>query len=131
MPVTTIIRPEFGEAVRAALGDLNTGQASYRTGISDTYIRSMKRGLVPSEAVLERFAKGIDADLKKLRIAAGYEQSVLSNDERRVIAAYRTGSPQKKEEMLELVSGIRSGGVNIWSRAMSRNASATTSRRVS
>lgn len=34
----------------------------------------MKMGAVPSEAVLERFAKGLNADLSALRRAAGYEQ---------------------------------------------------------
>ena len=74
MPIHTIIRPEFGEAVRAALRGLSPNQAAYKTSISDEYIRNMAGGKVPSEAIIARFAEGLGADLQTLRIAAGYAQ---------------------------------------------------------
>ncbi len=73
MPVSTTVREEFAGAVREALGDLTPNQASYKTGISDEYIRKMAHGRVPSEVIVERLAKGLDADLHTLRVAAGYE----------------------------------------------------------
>ena len=75
MPHTTIISEKFAEAVRTALGALSPGQASFKTGVSYEYLRRMVMGHVPSEVILERFAKGMDADLMKLRIAAGYEEA--------------------------------------------------------
>jgi len=75
MPVQTIIRPEFAEAVREALGNLSPNQAAYRTGISDEYIRKLAAGKVPSEAILARLATGLGADLAHLRQAAGYDPS--------------------------------------------------------
>lgn len=73
MPQQTVIRREFADAVREALGGLSPNQASYKTEISDEWIRKMSNGRVPSEAIVERFARGLDADLEKLRIAAGYQ----------------------------------------------------------
>ncbi|MCK9570392.1 helix-turn-helix domain-containing protein [Candidatus Pacearchaeota archaeon] len=75
MPHTTIIKKEFADAVREVLADITPNQASYKTGVSDEYIRKMASGRVPSEVIIERFANGMGADLTKLRIAAGYEQS--------------------------------------------------------
>jgi len=74
MPQRVIIRTEFAIEVRQAMGELSPNQASYKTAISDEWIRKMLHGRVPSEEVLDRLARGLDADLQKLRIAAGYDQ---------------------------------------------------------
>lgn len=66
----------FAEAVKEAMGGLSISQAAYKTGVSYEYVRTMVTyGRVPSEAILEKFAKGLDADVHKLRVAAGYEQT--------------------------------------------------------
>jgi hypothetical protein len=78
MPVTTIIRPEFAQTISGIIEGLTNEQVTVRTGISSEYIRKMRSGLVPSEAIIGRFYEGLKdrgADLTKLRIAAGYEQS--------------------------------------------------------
>jgi transcriptional regulator with XRE-family HTH domain len=74
VPVETRIREAFAAAVKAVLGEVTYNQAAYKTGLSDEYIRKMARGRVPSEAVLQRFAEGLGADLQALRVAAGYER---------------------------------------------------------
>lgn len=66
MPQHVVIREEFASAVRDALAGLSPNQASYKTAVSDEWIRKMAAGRVPSEAVLERFAKGLGADLRIL-----------------------------------------------------------------
>jgi len=108
MPNITIIRKEFADAVKAALGGLSANQASYKTGISDEYIRKMATGKVPSEAILERFAKGMNADLKQLRIAAGYEQP--SDPVQAVDIALRTTLPEisdfDRDRILEMVKEV-------------------------
>jgi transcriptional regulator with XRE-family HTH domain len=75
VPVHTVIRPEFGVAVKEALGGMKAGEASIKTGISDVYIYKMLQGRVPSEDIIRRFAKGLDVDEGKLLIAAGYRQT--------------------------------------------------------
>ncbi len=74
MPQQVVVRPEFARAVLEELGGLTPNQASYKTQVSDEWIRKMTNGRVPSEAILQRFADGLGADLTKLRIAAGYQQ---------------------------------------------------------
>jgi len=70
---TLILKPEFAEAVREALGGRSISQAAYKTGISYEWLRKMVQyGHVPSEAIVEKLAVGLSADLQKLRIAAGY-----------------------------------------------------------
>ena len=74
MPHRTIIKPEFGDAVKAALGALSISQASYKTQISYEYIRKMGYGHVPSPDIIRRFAEGLSIDPESLLVVAGYEQ---------------------------------------------------------
>lgn len=104
MPQQTIIREEFAKAVELALGGLTPNQASYKTQVSDEWIRKMTKGRVPSESILERFAKGLDADLHALRIAAGYEKPDDALEA--VTLALRDAknmSESSKEEVLRMV----------------------------
>lgn len=75
MPVHTLYREEFRILIKKITGNLSAQQVSIRTGISDEYLRKIMAGKVPSESILERFAQGMNADLRELRIAAGYEES--------------------------------------------------------
>ena len=70
----TVIKREFGDAVRAALGDLSISQASYKTQISYEYMRKMTYGHVPSPEIIRRFAEGLGVDAEPLLVVAGYEQ---------------------------------------------------------
>ena len=74
MPHRTIIKREFGDAVKAALGELSISQASYKTQISYEYIRKMGYGHVPSPEIIRRFAEGLGIDPEPLLVTAGYEQ---------------------------------------------------------
>lgn len=73
MPVHTIVREEFADAIKAASGGLSPGQLSIKTGISDVYIYKMLGGRVPSVSVIHKFASGMGIDARPLMIAAGYE----------------------------------------------------------
>ena len=64
MPHRTVIKPEFGDAVKAALGGLSISQASYKTQISYEYIRKMGYGHIPSPDIIRRFAHGMGIDLR-------------------------------------------------------------------
>ncbi len=107
MPIHTIIRPEFGEAVIKILDGVSPNQAAYKTGVSDEYIRKMAKGRVPSEVILQRFAEGLGADLQALRIAAGYEQP--SDPVERVELALRgtTFTDAAKEQILDLIREMK------------------------
>ena len=74
MPIEARVRREFAEAVMAALGGISPNQASYKTGVSDEYIRKMSNGRVPSVDVIRRFAQGMGVDVQSMLVAAGYEQ---------------------------------------------------------
>ncbi len=74
MPHRTIIKREFADAVRVALGDLSISQASYKTQISYEYIRKMTYGHVASPEIIGRLAEGLGVDAQRLLVVAGYEQ---------------------------------------------------------
>jgi len=74
MPHETIIREQFAIAINEALNGLTPNEASYKTKVSDEWIRKMSHGRVPSESILAKMANGLGADLRALRVAAGYEQ---------------------------------------------------------
>ena len=104
MPHSTIVKPEFGVLVKELMGDLSYMQVSYKTGISAEYLRLMVNGRVPSENMLQRFADGMGADIKTLRIAAGYDQP--ADLVTRVEIALRSSneiSDQAKEDVLSFV----------------------------
>lgn len=107
MPVRTIIRPQFGEAVHEALGDLSPNQASYKTGVSDEYIRKMSQGRVPSEVIIERFASGLEADLDKLMVAAGYKPD--PNPMTAVETALRAARPDLPPDVIDAISQFTRG----------------------
>lgn len=85
MPVETRISIEFGRLVSEIISDDSFGQASIRTGISAAYLLQMKRGKVPSEHIIEKFAAGYadrHADLHALRLAAGYDSGAPLDEEK-------------------------------------------------
>jgi len=98
MPHETRVRSEFAQAVLEALGGRSANQASYKTEVSNEWIRKMTHGRVPSEAILARFARGLDADLENLRIAAGY----LPDDPVKIveIAAKNAGVSEEDQNIL-------------------------------
>ncbi|MEN6370909.1 MAG: hypothetical protein ABFD64_02760 [Armatimonadota bacterium] len=110
MPHITIVKPKFAEAVRDALAGISANQASYKTGVSDEYIRKMAAGRVPSKAIIEKFANGLDSDLHKLLVAAGYEEpgNPVEGIEN-VIAKYRIEgklTPEKQERIMKYVREV-------------------------
>ena len=77
------------------MGDLNVSQATYKTGVSYEYVRTMVAyGRIPSERVLERFAEGLGADLHKLRVAAGYDEE---SDPIKRVEVFLSGMEQLSE----------------------------------
>jgi len=112
MPSQTIVRSQFAEAVREAMGGLTPNVASYKTGVSDEWIRKMSHGRVPSEAILKRFADGLGADLRKLMVAADYTETTSAPSEvHEPKTEYLTFSADATNERLERlekeVSGLR------------------------
>ena len=93
MPVETRISLEFGKIITDALKDNTYGQASIKTGISQAYILAMARGKVPSEPIIEKFAKGMNCDLDELMIAAGYKEPEPKDVLKNVIACLRGTNP--------------------------------------
>ena len=85
MPHTTTIKPEFGRLVKSLMGDFSYMQVSYKTGISAEYIRMMVNGRVPSEATIYKLARGLDADIRELLVAAGYEEAPIKERLREIV----------------------------------------------
>lgn len=119
MPVETRISPEFGRLVSDIIGADSFGQVSIRTGISQAYLLQMKRGKVPSEQIIEKFAAGYadrGADLRALRLAAGYEPPVPFvlpvEDVDAAIRRYRTEHPSltddQADELRRIVTDVLS-----------------------
>jgi transcriptional regulator with XRE-family HTH domain len=75
MPIRTRVSQRFAEAVTAALAGISPSQASYKTEVSYEYIRRMRMGHIPSPEIIERFAKGLGAEVDVLLEAAGYKES--------------------------------------------------------
>lgn len=73
-------RPEFAALLKSALNGISIQQASYKTGVSYEYMRTMVAyGRIPSEEILQELANGLNVSLEELRIAAGYAPSVPDN----------------------------------------------------
>jgi len=93
---------QFGEAVQRVMGSLSPNQASYKTGLSQEYVRRMKLGLVPLRETVEKFAKGLGVDVWPLLIAAGYEEPT---DLRELVRrAIKRGEPEISETTLDLAA---------------------------
>ena len=74
MALSTTIREEFKSLVAEICEGLTNEQVFVRTGVSSEYIRKWRLlGLVPKEDQIRKFATGMKADLKALRVAAGYD----------------------------------------------------------
>lgn len=101
MPVNTVISSEFAKIVKQVIGDLKPSQVSYRVGVSDVYIYKLMKGLVPSEQVIEKFAKGM-AD----RWSDGYDDLLL---QMRIIAGYE----HTTDPVLAVKFALRGNGVNL------------------
>lgn len=100
-------RTELAELAQKIVGDLAISQVAYKTGISyETCRQLIKFGHVPSEEKLEEFAKGLNADLRELRIAAGYAEEPLNADEKFIIHAYRGGDPKARKQLEEIARKI-------------------------
>ncbi|MCE5200533.1 MAG: hypothetical protein ABFD54_14905 [Armatimonadota bacterium] len=98
------VEPEFGELVRAVVGNDSYGQAAIKTEISKAYLVEMARGKVPSREVIEKFAAGYKANVSPLLIAAGYEQP--TDTETRVQYALNGAddlSELSKQQLMEMV----------------------------
>jgi transcriptional regulator with XRE-family HTH domain len=98
-------REQFHEAIKEAIGDLSISQVSYKTGISYEWTRKIiQLDQVPSEAILEKLAKGLDYDLEKLLVAAGYKQPT---DTVTAVEYALNGaedlSPLAKEQLMQMV----------------------------
>jgi hypothetical protein len=82
MPVETRTSEDFGKLVSSLIGEDSLGKVTIKTGISQAYLVAMRRGKVPSELIIQKFAKGMadrwpngyDDLLQTLRIAADYEE---------------------------------------------------------
>jgi hypothetical protein len=76
-----LYKPELAKEAQKAAGNLSISQVAYKTDMAYESARKLiKMGHVPSEDMLERFAKGLNYDLRKLRVAAGYEQPTNTVD---------------------------------------------------
>lgn len=88
-------RDEFKLAIKEAAGELSIPKIAYKTNISYETIRKMVSfGHVPSEEMLVKLAEGLNADLHKLRVAAGYEQD----------------EPELKESVSQILKRIQLSG---------------------
>jgi hypothetical protein len=61
-------------AAMSKLGIKSNEQGGKACGISQECFRLTRGGKIPSEDVLIKMAEGLEIDLKKLRVAAGYEK---------------------------------------------------------
>ena len=101
----TVIKPEFGDAVRATLGDLSISQASYKTQISYEYMRKMTYGHVPSPDIIRRFAEGLGVGAEPLLVVAGYEQP--SDPVERVEVALRSNQQLSDAGVRRIMDFVR------------------------
>lgn len=64
--------PEFGDAVKKALGTRSYRQVAPRAGISPSHIGNMAQGYVPTRDKVLKLAEALDTDPDPLLLAAGY-----------------------------------------------------------
>jgi len=75
MPARARVEPEFGRAVREAMGPLSQSEVALRSQISVGYINRMARGSVPSAQIIQQLAEALFVDPAPLLDAAGYTSS--------------------------------------------------------
>jgi len=77
MKAQLICSEEFQSILREAMAQRGIGisAAAYKCGVSYEWMRKMvQMGHIPSQEVLALVAKGLDLDLGRLRLIAGYDK---------------------------------------------------------
>jgi len=105
---------KFGQIVSDIIGTLGLRDAEEATGISAAYIGAMKRGHIPAEAIIAKFAAGFGTDANQLFdaarevkadiqpeliIQAGCEAANLSTDDRlHILREFRSAQDNQKKK---------------------------------
>jgi hypothetical protein len=102
--------PELAAAMEeamAAAGITSSLEGSEKTGISYEWYRRVRGGVVPSEDIIDKIAKGLEYDINKLRAAAGYGPKEPQNIDQAVELAMRVSGKfnDASDERKELIKG--------------------------
>lgn len=100
------VSEDFGNLVKETLGTDSFGQAAIKTKISKAYLLELAQGKVPTEAIVEKFAKGYNTDTKKFMVAAGYEHADPREGYEKIVITLRDKCKGISSDDLEEVQNV-------------------------